>query len=54
LEASQSSAADISGTGFIRKRTASPELTVNGLQIGKMIVAFDGAGGILPVLTPGA
>lgn len=50
----QSSAADIEGTGFIRKRTAFPELTTNGLQVGKMTIAFDGAGGVLPVLTPGA
>lgn len=50
----QSAAADLEGSGFIRKRTAIPELTTNGLQIGKMTVAFSGAGGILPVLTPGS
>ena len=49
-------AADLEGTGFIMSRTAFPELTTNGLQVGKMKVAFDGAtGGVhgaLPAWTP--
>lgn len=48
------SQADLSGTGFIMSRTAFPELSTNGLQIGKMRVAFDGAGGVAPVFTPAA
>ena len=45
------SAADLEGTGFIMSRTAFPELATNGLQIGKMKVAFDGAGGVAPTFT---
>jgi hypothetical protein len=48
------SAGDLEGTGFIMSRTAFPELATNGLQIGKMKVAFDGAGGVAPVFTPAA
>jgi hypothetical protein len=47
-------AADLEGTGFIMSRTAFPEMATNGLQIGKMKVAFDGAGGVAPVFTPAA
>jgi hypothetical protein len=46
------SAGDLEGTGFIMSRTAFPELATNGLQIGKMKVAFDGAGGVAPIFTP--
>ena len=45
------SAGDLEGTGFIMSRTAFPELATNGLQIGKMKVAFDGAGGVAPTFT---
>jgi hypothetical protein len=39
------SGAALTGTGFITKITASPEFTTNGLQIGKMTIAFDGKTG---------
>jgi len=42
----ETAAADLEGTGFIMSRTAFPELATNGLQIGKMKVAFDGATGV--------
>jgi hypothetical protein len=48
------SQADLEGTGFIMSRTAFPELSTNGLQVGKMKIAFDGAGGEPPVFTPAA
>ena len=48
------STATLAGTGFIMSRTAFPELTTNGLQVGKMKIAFDGAGGVAPVFTPAA
>ena len=48
------SAADLEGTGFIMSRTAFPELATNGLQIGKMKIAFDGAGGVTPTFTKAA
>ena len=43
--AAETAAADLEGTGFIMSRTAFPELATNGLQIGKMKIAFDGASG---------
>lgn len=39
-------AADLEGTGFIMARTAFPEMATNGLQIGKMKVAFNGVSGV--------
>lgn len=45
-------AADLEGDAVIRSRTASPEMGSNQLKTGKMIVAFTGIGGILPVFTP--
>ena len=47
----ETAAADLEGTGFIMSRTAFPEMATNGLQIGKMKVAFDGAAGAVPVWT---
>lgn len=47
----ETAAADLEGTGFIMSRTAFPECATNGLQIGKMKVAFDGAGGAVPTWT---
>lgn len=39
------SAASLTGTGFITSITRSPEFTTNGLQIGTMKIAFDGKTG---------
>jgi hypothetical protein len=52
----QASAANLTGSGFIMARTATPELTTNGLQVGKLKCRFDGknshgAGLKGPVLT---
>ena len=52
----QNLAASLTGSGFIMSRTATPELTTNGLQIGKIKCRFDGknahgAGLKGPVLT---
>jgi hypothetical protein len=49
LATGQASAANLSGTGFIMSRTATPELATNGLQIGKIKCKFDGKTG--PTLT---
>ena len=43
------SAGNLAGSGFIRKRTAMPEFATNGLQIGKLTAKFDGKTG--PTLT---
>ena len=43
------SAGNLAGTGFIRKRTAMPEFATNGLQIGKLTCKFNGKTG--PTLT---
>lgn len=47
--------ADLEGEGFILSRTAFPEFSTNGLQVGRMKVAFsgtkDGTHGTLPVWT---
>lgn len=47
--AGQSTAGNLAGSGFIRKRTAMPEFATNGLQIGKLTCKFDGKTG--PALT---
>jgi hypothetical protein len=43
------SAGNLAGSGFIRKRSAMPEFATNGLQIGKLTAKFDGKTG--PTLT---
>lgn len=40
-----SSAASLAGTGFILSITPMPEYTTNGLQVGKLRLAFDGKTG---------
>ena len=47
-----SSAASLAGSGFIISVTPTPEYTTNGLQIGKLKIAFDGKTG--PVNTAAA
>jgi hypothetical protein len=49
LATGQATAANLAGTGFIMSRTAFPECTTNGLQVGKMKCRFDGKTD--PVLT---
>jgi len=51
LGSGEATAGDLEGTGFIMSRTAFPELSTNGYMIGKMRIAFDGAGGVCPVWT---
>lgn len=48
LATGQSSAYNVAGTGYVLSRTVSPECTTNGLQIGKMRIAFSGATGPTP------
>lgn len=50
LQTGQSAAASCAGTGFIRKRTISPEYGTNKLQEAKLMVSFDGKTG--PAHTP--
>ena len=45
----QATPATLIGTGFIMAHTATPELTTNSLQVGKLKVKFDGKTG--PTLT---
>ena len=51
IGAAETAAADLEGPGFIMSRTAFPEMSTNGLQIGKMKIAFTGATGAVPVWT---
>lgn len=48
LATGQSSAYNVAGTGYVKSRTISPECATNGLQIGKMVVRFDGMTGPTP------
>lgn len=50
LKTGQATAANLAGTGFLRKRTAMPELATNTLQVEKLTIAFDGKTG--PAFTP--
>jgi hypothetical protein len=51
LASGGATAADLEGDGFIMSRTAFPELTTNGLQQGKMKIAFAGTAGVAPAWT---
>lgn len=48
LASGQSSAYNVAGTGYVKSRTILPECATNGLQIGKMVVRFDGMTGPTP------
>lgn len=51
LGTGEATAGDLEGDGFIMSRTAFPELTTNGLQQGKMKIAFAGTAGAAPTWT---
>ena len=50
LDSTQSSAYNVAGTGYVLSRTVYPECASNGLQIGKMKIAFDGLTGPTPTV----
>ena len=52
LAPGQATPATLAGTGFTMSFTASPEMSTNTLQVGKLKVAFDGETG--PAWTPAA
>lgn len=48
MSTGQASAYNVAGTGYVLSRTVFPECATNGLQIGKMKIAFDGLTGPTP------
>jgi hypothetical protein len=50
MDSTQSSAYNVAGTGYVLERTVFPECATNGLQIGKMRIAFNGLTGPTPTV----